>query len=155
MPTAISQTESIAPKTTKTTQAKVAQPKLAQVDQAFLTALSSIDFGPIAYKLMNPEEGEPWSLLRATQAIEQYRRFLFLSKHYPNHRIVPSREVDQVWHNHILDTAKYREDCDTLFGQFMDHWPYFGMKDDAEREELNNAFSDTQALMEAHFGKTS
>ena len=60
-----------------------------------------------------------------------------------------------IWHNHILDTAKYREDCDTLFGKFMDHWPYFGMKDEAEREELNNAFSDTQALMAAHFGKSS
>ncbi|MEO0645989.1 MAG: glycine-rich domain-containing protein-like [Cyanobacteria bacterium J06650_10] len=134
-------------------QASEPTPDLAQVDRDFLAKLSATDFGPIAFKLMNPEEGEPWSLTRATQAIEQYRRFLFLSKHYPNHRIVPSREVDQVWHMHILDTAKYREDCDTLFGKFMDHWPYFGMKDAAEREELNEAFSDTQTLMEAHFGK--
>ena len=81
---------------------------------------------------MHPDDGEPWTLERATKAIEQYRRFLFLSKHYPQQRIVPSWEVDQVWHAHILDTTKYREDCDRLFGSFMDHWPYFGMKDEAE-----------------------
>lgn len=149
------QTKSSTQETTAQKTAATVQTDIAQVDRDFLVALSAIDFGPIAFKLMNPEEGEPWSLARATKAIEQYRRFLFLSKHYPNHRIVPSREVDQVWHNHILDTAKYREDCNTLFGKFMDHWPYFGMKDEAEREELNNAFADTQALMEAHFGKAS
>ncbi|MEL7224630.1 MAG: glycine-rich domain-containing protein-like [Cyanobacteria bacterium J06576_12] len=126
---------------------------IAKTNRVFLAKLSTIDFGPIAYKLMHPEEGEAWNIERVTRAIEQYRRFLFLSKHYPERKIVPSREVDQVWHMHILDTAKYREDCDTLFDQFMDHWPYFGMKDEAERAELNDAFSDTQRLMEAHFGK--
>ncbi|MGD1900019.1 MAG: glycine-rich domain-containing protein [Phormidesmis sp.] len=124
----------------------------ATIDRAFLVKLSAIDFGPIAFKLMNPEVGEPWSLERATQAIEQYRRFLILTQHYPDNRIVPSREVDEVWHVHILDTAKYREDCDVLFGKFIDHWPYFGLKDKAERKELNDAFSETQALFRLHFG---
>lgn len=128
------------------------QQTLAKTDRDFLAKLSNIDFGPIAYKLMHPEDGEAWDLARATQAVEQYRRFLFLSKHYPNRKIVPSKEVDEVWHTHILDTAKYREDCDILFGKFMDHWPYFGLKDEAERAELNSAFSETQQLMEAHFG---
>ncbi|MGD1865537.1 MAG: glycine-rich domain-containing protein [Phormidesmis sp.] len=130
------------------------QQTLAKPDRDFVAKLSSVDFGPIAYKLMHPDEGEPWDLARVTQAVEQYRRFLFLSKHYPGHRVVPSREVDEVWHTHILDTAKYREDCDILFGKFMDHWPYFGLKDEAERAELNDAFSETQQLMEEHFGKS-
>ncbi|MEL6489692.1 MAG: glycine-rich domain-containing protein-like [Cyanobacteria bacterium J06621_3] len=127
-------------------------PQKTSVDPKFLAALSATDFGPIAFKLMHPDDGEPWTLERATKAIEQYRRFLFLSKHYPRQRIVPSWEVDQVWHAHILDTTKYREDCDRLFGSFMDHWPYFGMKDEAEKAELDSAFLDTQQLMEAHFG---
>ncbi|MEN8445108.1 MAG: glycine-rich domain-containing protein-like, partial [Cyanobacteria bacterium J06555_13] len=125
------------------------------VDRDFLARLSAIDFGPIAYKLMNPEEGEGWTIERATQAIEQYRKFLFLVKHYPDRKIVPSREVDQVWHTHILDTAKYREDCDIVFGKFMDHWPYFGMKDAAEKQDLDDAFAETRMLLNNHFTAAS
>jgi len=136
----------------KSSQAKVER---TPEDKAFLKKLSSIDFGPIAYKLINPEEGEGWSLERATKAIEQYRRFLFLVYRYPEERIVPSREVDEVWHTHILDTMKYREECDLLFGKFMDHWPYFGLKDAEERQELNNAFDQTQQLFQLHFGVAS
>ncbi|MEM9087742.1 MAG: glycine-rich domain-containing protein-like [Cyanobacteria bacterium P01_F01_bin.53] len=127
------------------------QQTIPRVDRDFLARLAAIDFGPIAYKLMNPEDGVGWSLARATQAVEHYRRFLFLVNQYPEKQIVPSREADQVWHTHILDTAKYREDCDVLFGKFMDHWPYFGLKDGAERQALNDAFSETQSLLKAHF----
>lgn len=119
---------------------------------AFLERLSAIDFGPVAFKLMHAEDREPWSLERATRAIELYRRFLLLNYLYPDQPIVPSREIDQVWHTHILDTAKYREDCDVLFGQFMDHWPYFGVRDEEDRRALNNAFEETQNLFEKHFG---
>ncbi|MGB7251151.1 MAG: glycine-rich domain-containing protein-like [Phormidesmis sp.] len=124
---------------------------LSQADRDFLARLAAIDFGPLAFKLMNPDEGEGWTLARVTQAIEQYRRFLFLLNRYPTQRIIPSREVDHVWHTHILDTMKYREDCDRLFGRFMDHWPYFGMKDEAEKHELDSAFVETQRLMQSHF----
>lgn len=125
---------------------------LSEDDKAFLQRLTAIDFGPIAFKLMNPEEGQGWTLTQVTTAIEQYRRFLFLNYLYPDQQIVPSREVDRVWHTHILDTAKYREDCDQLFGQFIDHWPYFGMQDEADRQALEQAFAHTQSLVEQHFG---
>ena len=120
----------------------------------FLQRLSKIDFGPIAFKLMHPDEGEGWEIERTTQAIEAYRQFLFLSAKYPTQRIVPSREVDLVWHTHILDTAKYREDCNLLFGKFIDHWPYFGMNSEAEKQASEQAFATTQALAKKHFGKT-
>ncbi|MEO0758316.1 MAG: hypothetical protein AAFY78_15760 [Cyanobacteria bacterium J06648_16] len=125
---------------------------LSADQQSFLERLSAIDFGPIAFKLIHAEDQEPWSLERATRAIELYRRFLFLNYLYPDRPIVPSREIDQVWHTHILDTAKYREDCDSLFGQFMDHWPYFGVRDEEDRKALNSAFEETQSLFEKHFG---
>jgi hypothetical protein len=125
---------------------------LSEENKTFLQRLTAVDFGPIAFKLMNPEEGKGWTLEQATRAIEQYRRFLFLNHLYPNHQIVPSREIDRVWHTHILDTAKYREDCEHLFGQFVDHWPYFGMQDEADRQALDQAFAQTQALFEQHFG---
>jgi hypothetical protein len=121
-------------------------------DREFLSRLNQIDFGPIAFKLMHPEDGQIWTLERVTHEIEQYRRFLWLNYLYPDRPIVPSQSIDRVWHFHILDTAKYREDCQIFFGKFMDHYPYFGMNDAADRESLDSAFSQTQNLWVQHFG---
>jgi hypothetical protein len=116
------------------------------LDQSFLEKLAAIDFEPIAFKLMYPDEGTGLTLEQATHAIEQYRRFLFLHHRYPEQPLVPSQEIDRVWHTHILDTAKYREDCELLFGQFIDHYPYFGVTDVADRRRLETAYAQTQAL---------
>jgi hypothetical protein len=121
--------------------------------QNFIERLNQIDFGPIAFKLMNPEDGAVLSIDRVTISIEQYRQFLLLNYLYPERAIVPSQMIDKVWHTHILDTAKYREDCQLLFDRFMDHWPYFGMTDAADRQSLNTAFSETQVLWMQHFGE--
>jgi hypothetical protein len=125
--------------------------ELPQPDWEFLQRLMEVDFGPIAFKLMHPDEGVGFTLSEVTAAIEQYRRFLYLYHLYPDRIIVPSREIDRVWHTHILDTAKYREDCELLFGQFIDHWPYFGMTDAADRAALAAAFAETQALYAYHY----
>jgi hypothetical protein len=131
------------------------QQTLSVEDKAFLEQLAAIDFGPIAFKLINGEDGESWTLEQATDAIAQYRKFLLLTYLYPDEQIVPSREVDQVWHTHILDTAKYRQDCEMLFGRFIDHWPYFGMTDNADRQALNGAFEKTQILFAKHFSTSN
>jgi hypothetical protein len=125
--------------------------KLSQSAWEFLQRLMEVDFGPIAFKLMHPDEGVGLTLSEVTEAIEQYRRFLFLYHLYPDRTLVPSKEIDRVWHTHILDTAKYREDCELLFAQFIDHWPYFGMTDAADRAALEQAFAETKALYAQHF----
>jgi hypothetical protein len=117
----------------------------------FVEKLNHIDFGPIAFKLMNPDEGSGWTLDRTTEAIEGYRRFLLLSYLYPDRKIVPDRIVDRVWHTHILDTEKYRADCQEVFGKFIDHYPYFGTIDAADRQDLEAAFAETCQLLDRHF----
>ena len=128
------------------------QQLLSDSDRAFLSKLQNLDFGPIAFKLMYPEEGQGLTKEQATKAINKYRKFLFLSYLYPLEQIVPTPEIDRVWHTHILDTAKYREDCQVLFGYFMDHFPYFGTRSEADREQLENAFDRTKSLFDKHFG---
>jgi hypothetical protein len=124
---------------------------LSEKDYIFLQQLTEVDFGPIAFKLTHPDEGLGLSLEQVLNNIEGYRQYLFLYHLYPDRILVPSKEIDQVWHTHILDTAKYREDCDLLFGRFIDHWPYFGLADEADRAALEQAFVETQALYDHHF----
>lgn len=126
------------------------QQVLSDSERAFLSKLQKIDFGPIAFKLMYPEEGQGWTKEEATQAINKYRRFLLINYLYPDQQIVPTPEIDRVWHTHILDTAKYREDCQVLFGQFLDHFPY-----EDDREPLEKAFDRTKSLFDKHFGAGS
>ena len=47
---------------------------------------------------------------------------------YPTKRIVPTLTIDEFWHAHILDTRAYMADCKALFGKYMHHYPYSGLK---------------------------
>ena len=87
-----------------------------------------------------------WLPSEVNEACQYYKNFLFLNYKYPKEIIVPSTDIDEVWHNHILDTKKYRFDCKTIFGKYLDHYPYFGMDAHSTREDLSNAFKRTQAL---------
>src|SRR5271156_6467427 len=69
----------------------------------FLDKLNHLDFGPLAYKLMYPEDGTGLSLEETADAITKYKGFLFLYQSCEGKSISPSRYIDFVWHNHILD----------------------------------------------------
>lgn len=36
---------------------------------------------------------------------------------------VPNKQIDEMWHEHILDTRKYSDDCQTVFGYYLHHTP--------------------------------
>lgn len=111
-----------------------------------------LDLTNIRMKLADPEEGKGYSpeVLDAMEA--EYRKFLALRLAYPDAEIVPCGIVDEMWHQHILDTIAYRDDCNAIFGRFVDHFPYFGMRDEADAVALRDAYAETLALYEASFG---
>jgi len=117
----------------------------------FRQKLKKLDLGPIAYKLMHREEGFGWTKGRTKQAIAHYLMFLSLIYLYPNQPIVPTAEIDQVWHQHILDTDKYATDCQMLFGEFIHHFPYYGLRGKGDRQNRQQAFAKTQLLFQKHF----
>jgi hypothetical protein len=116
-------------------------------------AVARLDLAPIRYKLMFREDGERWSRSKTERVERLYRCFLQLVAKNPDRAVVPTKEVDEFWHAHILDTRKYADDCDEMFGYFLHHFPYFGMRDDADRTALNEAFEETVKLYRAEFGE--
>lgn len=114
--------------------------------------LSVLDLTMIRMKLADPKEGQGWSVEQLDLHEREYRRFLVLNLIYPREQIVPCLDVDMVWHAHILDTAAYRADCDAVFGEFFDHFPYFGMRGDADAAQLIDAYDRTIDLYELVFG---
>lgn len=114
--------------------------------------IDELDLEPIVFKLMHPDDGEGMTLEQADVAVVRYRMFLKLCSMYPHRSIVPTKEIDEVWHAHILDTVKYRFDCDQIFGRFLDHFPYFGLRSEEDAVSLADSFGETCELFLRHFG---
>lgn len=108
-----------------------------------------LDLGPIKYKLV-VEKG--LDAATVSRHIIKYKRFLVLLYLYPETRFAPDHEIDDIWHAYILDTEKYREDCAQLFGRFLDHFPYFGLRSPEDRKRLDEAYVHTKYMYLKEFG---
>lgn len=114
-------------------------------------AITELDLEPIKVKLMHKESGEGWSREYADAVEAEYRRFLYMMKMFPNEGIAPRFDVDIFWHYHILDTMKYAVDCDDVFGYFLHHFPYLGLRSEADEELHERAGARMQELYESIF----
>lgn len=115
--------------------------------------VDTIDLEPISYLLTIAHGGyQAHSQAHADHLITMYRRFLALNLLYPELTIVPTDEMDEVWHTHILDTAKYDADCDMLFGAKLHHFPYLGHRGEADLGRFESASKTTNELIRKHFG---
>lgn len=89
------------------TNMKCLDPKIDERLEKFILKLNSLDFGPLAYKLMNPEGQPGLSFDQTIDAIKKYKGFLLLYYANKGKAVSPSRYIDYVWHTHILDTELY------------------------------------------------
>jgi hypothetical protein len=112
-----------------------------------------LDLSNIRMKLADREEGKGYGPDHLDLMEQEYRRFLAMHLAFPDAEIVPCKLVDEIWHCHILDTIAYRDDCEAIFGKFLDHYPYFGMQSAGEAQELKDAYGDTLEIYEREFGR--
>jgi hypothetical protein len=125
---------------------------LIVLDQELLQAIAQVrnlDFAMLRKKLM---EDKHWTEEYCREVEDLYRKFLALNIRYPGRKICPTGPIDDFWHAHILDTAAYASDCERLFGNFLHHFPYFGMRGPDDRQALESAFQDSMNLFVLHFG---
>lgn len=115
--------------------------------------IDALDLEPVVYKLVHPDPGEDGLRLdQADQGVGLYRCFLKLCALFPGTPIVPTQVIDRVWHAHMLDTAKYRIDCQVIFGRFLDHFPYAGLRGEADKLAWLEDFARTRTLFRDCFG---
>ncbi len=87
-------------------------------------------------------ERKSWANDRIEKAIVQYQRFLQVCKAYPDQKVCPSEDGDEIWHLHILDTENYARDCDAYFGHFLHHDPCLGEPDYTSMENTVVLFGE-------------
>jgi len=93
----------------------------------------------------------PVPLKDLPDVIQDYKKYLFLNLKYHGFPIAPSYHIDEVWHQHILFTKKYADDCEQIFGEIRHHVPHFG-RDVRNPEEDMRILDDTRALWMSEFG---
>jgi len=109
-------------------------------------SIRSLDLSRIEKKLATTLATDAEELM---VAVERYRGFLTLLVE-SGETVVPTDDIDEVWHAHILDTRAYARDSAALFGRFMHHNPYIEEQDDpAHQAEL---FTKTAELWQSRFG---
>lgn len=93
-----------------------------------------------------------WDRTFALRAIEEYRRFVFLSV-ATGHVVCPSEQVDQVWHQHLTFTESYWDDlCGRILQRPLHHRPTKGGAEEQARHW--NLYEQTRYSYRIWFGES-
>ncbi len=114
--------------------------------------IDQLNLNRIIVKAMDENTGLGWEQVFTEEVSVLYRVFLFLCKMYPQEIIVPTKEVDEFWHLHILDTQNYHLDCQQIFGHYLHHFPYAGLEGtNVPKSEEEKYLLRTLELVTLHF----
>ena len=113
--------------------------------------IATIDMEMIKMKMAQTDE-MAWNPAQLESAELEYKRYLHLCLK-EGKGIVPNQIMDETWHYHILDTRAYSKDTEEVFGFYLHHFPYFGLRGDEDAANLKAAFERTKELYAQHFNE--
>lgn len=79
-----------------------------------------------------------------------YKQFLYLCAKYNEEKLVPTGLIDKFWHEHILSTRKYQQDCENLFGGMLHHEPALPSQEPSLEQIIR-----TKDLFDREFGPSA
>lgn len=93
-----------------------------------------------------------WSEEQALIALGRYEKFFMLAAKYPGHPLAPTKDIDVMWHLHMLSPQAYFNDCMLAMGAILDHNGGYG-KGEGELPRLQATFAHTERLWMAEYGE--
>jgi hypothetical protein len=81
-----------------------------------------------------------------TRAQTRYRNFLTLLRLHPGHTIVPTLDIDLVWHTHQCAPAEYAASTEAVVGRFINH------DDTIAKISLSVSYDATRTFYRVRFG---
>ncbi|KKK12545.1 hypothetical protein ARAM_003069 [Aspergillus rambellii] len=81
------------------------------------------------------------------RAVDRYDKFLHLFHLYPYRFLVPTLDIDLVWHTHQCSADHYRQFVTTRAGRFINH------EDKISRGTLDHGFTNTEDFYRLSFGE--
>jgi len=119
-----------------------------------LAAIETLNLESVKLRAMDPKLGEGWTREYADSIEIAYKNYLAMLVKYQDDAedILLSEDVDEFWHTHILQTIKYTEDCETMFGKYLHHTPHVGEVTQADLDRRAALAEKTRRLYEREFG---
>merc|ERR1711959_20823 len=81
------------------------------------------------------------------RAVSRYQIFLGLARDNPGQIVVPTLDIDLIWHCHMLSPNDYADDCNAIMGRILSHDTGHG------QTSLDSSFEKTQQLWEKVTGE--
>jgi hypothetical protein len=67
---------------------------------------------------------EHWTPKDKREALRAYRAYLSMRLKRGRRKFLAIDEkADKIWHVHIVNTVRYKKDCNRIFGRYLDHTP--------------------------------
>ena len=122
--------------------------------QEVLAAIQTLDLESVKFRLMDSEVGKGWTQEYVDRIEAAYKKYLTMLVKYQEHAedILISKDVDEFWHTHILQTLKYADDCQRVFGTFIHHTPHVGSRETSLLKTREVLAAKTRTLYEEEFG---
>jgi hypothetical protein len=119
-----------------------------------VAAIHALDLESVKSRVMDAELGEGWSREYANSVETAYKTYLTMLVKYPDDSadIMLATDVDEFWHTHILQTVKYTEDCEHVFGFYLHHYPHVGERNAEDMAKREALAAKTRQLYEREFG---
>ena len=121
-----------------------------------IAAIQALDLESVKVRVTDPELGEGWTREYADSIEVAYKNYLTMLTKYQDDAedILLSKDVDEFWHTHILQTMKYTDDCEMVFGRYLHHSPHIGEVTAEDHEKRAALAEKTRSLYEREFGST-
>jgi hypothetical protein len=93
-----------------------------------------------------------WTAEKAKRVELRYRRFFYLKAALPGDAASPTDEIDEFWHQHIINTRRYGADCNAVAGRFLHH-SFLSTADEKKAREIRIVRLTTEICYEKLFGE--
>ena len=91
-----------------------------------------------------------WTKPQASHSVDRYEKLFRLFGKGVS--IVPTKELDDVWHLHMLDPVSYYESCMSYHNKIIGHNPALESSQE-EKNKLHSMFLMTEALWKKEYGE--
>ena len=119
-----------------------------------VAAIRALDLESVKSRVTDPKLGEGWTRAYADSIEVAYKNYLTMLVKYQDDAedILLSEDVDEFWHTHILQTIKYSEDCERVFGSYLHHNPHVGERKPEDLQKRAALAEKTRHLYRQEFG---
>lgn len=111
------------------------------VSESKVEKIKNLDLSYLEKRLLEKSK-QIQTIDEAKESVRRYKNFLILMLKYSKFKVIPTPDIDEVWHDHILHTIQYTRDTHAIFGNYLHHEPFHTQDDEKAQKDMNDENSE-------------